>query len=209
MDTPRLIWDSRYANYEVSELDTRTDWLDRWVHLFPDKTRNALDVGCGLGLDTETLRKLGFKVTSIDFSAEAIKHSRQRNPDALHLQKDISSGLGNFENQFSLVVANLSLHYFSKNQTTQIFQEIDEVLEEGGLFIFRLNAKGDRNFGAPDQVETWTQVQVNGVAKQFFDKQMIKDLLHGYFEVVSLQELETKRYVKTKRLIECVARKAN
>ena len=56
---------------------------------------------------------------------------------------DIVDGLPFEPNSVGLVNANLSLHYFDMEKTKEIFDEIYEVLEKGGLFIGRMNS--DKN----------------------------------------------------------------
>ena len=207
MEDPRSIWESRYSSQNTERFKTNSDWLNKWSHLFEGNNRYALDVGSGIGTDTKTLIEFGFEVTAIDFSDAAIKQSEIRNPKATHFNRDLSKGLGTFTTQYSVTVANLSLHYFAKDQTAQIIRDIHAALEKDGIFIFRVNSKEDRNYGAPEGLDRWTQIQVNGVLKQFFDKQMITKLLDGYFDIHSLKNRETNRFGKTKKLIECVAKK--
>ncbi|MBK1880209.1 class I SAM-dependent methyltransferase [Pelagicoccus mobilis] len=207
MNNPHSIWEARYASSKKKGSNHSSEWLDSWLQSADGQSRQALDLGCGFGIDTEGLLKAGFEVTSVDFAIEALKHSRARNPQATHIQRDLSEGIGHFEKSFSLVVANLSLHYFSKAQTERIVSGIHDALTEGGLFIFRVNSKEDKNFGAAVDSPDWALIDVGGVQKQFFNEPMIDELLENRFEIVSLEQLDTDRYTKTKKLIECVARK--
>jgi SAM-dependent methyltransferase len=182
-----------------------TPWLDRWAELLNGKY--ALDIGCGLGKDTEELRRLGFEVTAIDLSDEALKKSKKRNPDAVHLQRDISKGLNLEKDYFSVVLANLSLHYFSRTDTFKIFEEIGKVLVDEGVVAFRVNAEGDTNSGCPERLNGWDLTTVDGVEKQFFSKEKIEELINGSFEFISLEKMIVERYGTPKILWECIARK--
>ena len=182
-----------------------TPWLDRWSDLLVGKY--ALDIGCGLGKDTEELKRLGFRVTAIDLSNEALKKSIERNPDAIHLQRDISKGLKLEKNKFSVVLANLSLHYFTRNDTFRIFEEIKEILVDGGILAFRVNGEGDTNSGCPEKLNGWDMTLVDGVAKQFFSKEKIEELLKNLFDPISIEKMSVERYGATKVLWECIARK--
>lgn len=182
-----------------------TPWLDRWSGLLDGGY--ALDIGCGLGLDTEELQRLGYKVTAVDFSDEALKKSKERNPDAVHLKRDISKGLNLKGNKFSLVIANLSLHYFSRADTFKIFQGIREVLVAEGLLAFRVNAEGDTNSGCPENLTGWDLTLVDGVAKQFFSREKIEELIENSFEPVLVEKISVERYGRKKVLWECIARK--
>jgi hypothetical protein len=80
-------------------------------------------------------------------------------------------------------------------------------LRDGGIFAFRVNAWDDYEFGAPAVLSPWTLANYNGQPKQFFTEQMIREVLGGRFEVLSIEKLATTRYVKVKSLFECVAKK--
>lgn len=208
MTTPESIWDSRYKS--LGPAGIRYDpWLNRWTHLFTDAVHEALDIGCGPGMDTEVLGSIGFKVTSIDFSAEALKLSAVRSPRALHLQRDISNGIGTFESKFTLTLANLSLHYFTEAQTEQIVGEIRDVLMEDGLFALRVNSSDDVNYGAPAEGSDWELESVNGVSKQFFSEQMLCEVLKDKFDIINMEAMKTTRFGKPKQLIECISRKSS
>ena len=53
--------------------------------------------------------------------------------------RDISKGIGTHELRFAVVVANLSLHYFTKDKTKGIVREIRDTLVDEGVFAFRVN----------------------------------------------------------------------
>lgn len=167
----------------------------------------ALDVGCGLGFDTEKLNELGFSVTAIDLSPEALKRSQVRNPDSKHIQRDISEGLQLDGQSFAVVVANLSLHYFTRATTVRIFKDVAHALEKGGVFAFRVNAFGDVNYGSPDAFPGWDLVATDNVTKQFFTEEKIREALDDRFEILSIEEFTVLRYGEPKILLECVARK--
>ena len=75
------IWNKRYAGSDAARRAVYDPWLDRWLSLLPPRG-GALDIGCGLGLDTDFLLRKGYAVTAIDFSEEAVRRTRGRNPRA-------------------------------------------------------------------------------------------------------------------------------
>ena len=42
--------------------------------------KEILDIGCAIGIDTNILSSLGFKVIGIDISSEMLKYAKKRNP---------------------------------------------------------------------------------------------------------------------------------
>ena len=137
----QTFWDHCYTSPKAEEDMKYTPWLDRWKHLLSGS--RALDIGCGLGHDTAVLSSYGLSVTALDISFEALKKSAARNPHAKHQRCDLQSGLKLDGDKFSVAVANLSLHYFDRDRTLRLMREISDVLDDHGVFAFRLNAFGD------------------------------------------------------------------
>ncbi|MDA1275453.1 MAG: class I SAM-dependent methyltransferase [Verrucomicrobia bacterium] len=202
------IWNIRYRSGSRTEPSPGDPWLERWKCHFPPAGGLALDLGCGAGLDTESLTRFGFQVTAIDFAEEAVSLSRKRNPQATHYVIDIRNGIGLPKNAYSIAVANLSLHYFSEIQTRSIIGEIHQLLEHCGLFAFRVNAEDDRNSGNSAKTAAWNLVEVDGVEKQFFTKEKVLSLLEGQFALVAIEKMRTMRLGKDKIIYECIAKKS-
>lgn len=200
------IWDRRYAGKTVEKRAIYDPWLTRWETVLPSGG-DALDIGCGVGLDTEVLLQKGYAVTAIDFSEEAVRLTRQRNPETDVRRLNIDQLASLDPNRYVLVLANLTLHYLSREDLDRAFATIRLLLRSGGLFAFRLNASDDRNYGSPDDDSSWDQVEVGGVMKQFFTEEKIRTVSVGRFEVLSLEKMVTHRYGKPKQLMECIARK--
>ena len=52
------------------------------------------------------------------------------------------------DNSYSLIIADLSLHYFDKETTIHIMSEIKRILRKGGILLSRVASVNDYNFGA-------------------------------------------------------------
>lgn len=66
-----LWWDPLGPMRPLHEINpVRTAWIDRHVHL---GGKRVLDVGCGGGLLTEAMAKLGAQVTGIDMASKALQ----------------------------------------------------------------------------------------------------------------------------------------
>ena len=155
--------------------------------------RRALDIGCGDGWETAALLELGVDVTGIDISAEALARCRQQSPRARHVLAD---------GEFDLAVAQLSLHYFDRGDTQRALCEIARVLAPGGRLIGCVNAEDDWHYGAPDDASSWTLTIVDGVAKQFFTRGKIEDVLAACFDIEHLDKRTLNRYGKPKSVWE-------
>jgi SAM-dependent methyltransferase len=111
------------------------------------------------------------------------------------------------EGSFDVVVASLSLHYFRREETVAIFQNIYRLLNPAGVFAFRVNAYDDAESGAPVDASSWQRVSVDGVSKQFFTREKIDAVLRGQWRIVSQEKLNTARYGHRKSFFEVIAEK--
>lgn len=100
--------------------------------------KSILDAACGPGKYAEVLMKKGAKVTGFDFSAEMIKHAKQRNGDqGRFFIHDLSTPLNMLEDQsFDFVLCTLALHYIEDWNDT--IREFHRVLKDHGQLIISI-----------------------------------------------------------------------
>lgn len=100
------------------------------------KGKKVLDLGCGSGIRTRKLAKLGAKVVGIDFSKTLIEIARKNNPQIIFYIGDIKKMP--FKNsEFDIVSSNLVLHYFKDLKPA--YKETHRVLKKGGIFVFSIH----------------------------------------------------------------------
>lgn len=199
-----------YENLKESEKDFIKDvWMVKYKSIICNvKNKKALDLGCGLGQDSVWLIQNGFDVTSCDFSEKALKKFKEIYPKANIMNFDITNGLPFEDNSLGLVNANLSLHYFDLKKTIEIFDEIYNILEQGGLFIGRMNS--DKNDYIDDNFieleKKFYYDKLNNQHKRLFN-QFQFDLLTNKWKVIILKEDETIRKGRKKYTWEFVLQK--
>lgn len=196
-------WDSHYRkkNNIVLNYD---GWLDKYLDIFPQGAK-IVDLGCGSGSDTDFLLKKGFSVYSVDFSAEALKVLKSLVPGAKALKVDLTEKLPFVDNEFDVVIADLSLHYFEWDLTKQIEREIKRILKNDGIIVARFNSDKDYGFGADNgKILEHGLRLVNGRIKRFFSKNDIDELFTNW-EIICKRENTTERYLKAKTYWEFVA----
>lgn len=96
----RLIgdFDGLYRDFEDPWHQSRSDhvhdtrrqiavsWCDRLREVEgPDQLSRVVEVGCGFGFLTETLRQRGFSAVGVDISEEAVNLARSKNPSSVFL----------------------------------------------------------------------------------------------------------------------------
>ena len=201
MGEAAAIWDRRYSGGRSGVYEP---WLDRWKTILVGHGDQALELGCGVGHDTEVLISWGFEVTALDVSRVAIEHSRQRNPGAIHRVMDLRN-IGSLISGFDVVVASLSLHYFNRGETIAVFKSVHDLLNPGGVFAFRVNAFDDGEWGASGDVRSWERICIDGVSKQFFTPEKIATVLRGRWQILSQEKMSTSRFGPRKSFFEVIA----
>ena len=185
----------------------RDNWLDRWLPVAVARAGGApvLELGCGHGDDTVALAAAGLRVMAFDLSATAVGIVKVRVPSAVVERRDIRAPWPEQARELGVVVASLSLHYFSWVETLAIVQRLRAALRPGGVLLCRLNSTEDKNFGAQGHPEIEPNFfMVNGEPKRFFDEPSIHSLFAPGWRVLSLEHFTTRKYVKSKSLWEVV-----
>ncbi len=144
----------------------------------------------------------GYSVISCDFSREALKRLEYFIDKPVTLLFDMKERLP-FENQSAkIVIADLSLHYFSWQETLEIVAEIKRVLKKDGYLLARVNSVKDTNYGAAQGVVIEENYyDVDGKFKRFFNKVQLEELFRAW-EVKYINEYEMGRYTNAKILWE-------
>ena len=204
---------SEYWNLKLVDnlkKSTYEPWLESFKYNLIDTGGLILDLGCGNGEDTEWLIENGFDVVSVDFSENAVNRVKLINSNTkLFDISNISDWKRLKDKSFSVVIANLSLHYFDDKTTKMIMNEISRILIDDGILIARVNSNLDKEFGAGAGIEIEPNFYRNldrGIDKRFFTQQSANE----YFSIIGKAniELKTIKYIgKQKQIFEIVVNK--
>ena len=98
------------------------------------------------------------------------------------------------EKEFDLVFANLSIHYFSDEDTKKLILEIKRILKEDGLFIGSVNGIQGYEKIKDTAVELEKHYWFNkNKYVRLFDKGDLENYL-DVFEILNIEEKETVRF---------------
>ena len=131
-----------YYNKNAEEFMERTFNLDmsETLQQFTNKLApgaKVLDVGCGSGRDTLTLKSLGYEVTAFDASEELVKLASQKiNHPIIHMKIEDM----NWKEEFDGVWAMASLLHLKKDEMPFNLKKIMDSLKPDGTFFLSLKA---------------------------------------------------------------------
>ncbi|MGE4527640.1 MAG: class I SAM-dependent methyltransferase [Rhodospirillaceae bacterium] len=187
-------------------------WLTRWLPLLRERAGSdlLLEIGCGHGDDTAVLARAGLRVHAFDLSRVSVAVTKARVPSACVECRDIREEFPAQARELGVIVASLSLHYFSWSETQALVQRIRSTLRPGGVFLCRLNSTQDHNFGASGYPEVEPNFfLVNGATKRFFDEPSINLLFSDGWKRISLEHFVSYKYLKPKALWELVLERSD
>jgi SAM-dependent methyltransferase len=190
-------------------------WLEPWLSLLRNVpvSGEILELGCDTGRDTKFLIERGFRVIATDISRTALDQAQLSAPSATFLEDDLKDSFPFSNGKFGVVLARLSLHYFTWQTTMKIVSEIHRCLTDGGLLICRLNSVNDANHGSIgfEEIEP-NYYRANGMyseMKRFFDVNSIDELFGDGWQIDTCKEKTIDRYERSKVVWELGLRKKN
>lgn len=151
MEEMAAFFDRRVAEYDEhmrTEVDGGDELYAQTAACFaPMEGLRLLDLGCGTGLELEPLfaRIPSMKVTGIDLSEGMTNALLQKFPDrevVIRLEDYLTCPLG--EGCFDAAVSVESLHHFTGEQKTALYQKLFRALTPDGYFV-------ECDYFAPDE----------------------------------------------------------
>jgi len=195
--------DEYWANHINKDLEEDL-WIEEYTTYF-NSTGKCLDLGCGIGQYSKQLIKYGYDVTSADISDIALNKVKDFNENVVKL--DMRDKLPFQNNEFDLVFANLSIHYFPDEDTRKLMIEIKRILKEDGLFIGSVNGiEGLKVIGNETKEIEYHFYEYKDKLIRLFDINDIKKYLAD-FNIIKIDERETIRFKHKKNYIVFIAKK--
>lgn len=185
-------------------------WLEPLLPLVLERmgATPVLELGCGGGRDTAVLAAAGCRVVGVDRSAEAIGKAKARVPSCEFRCQDLRAAFPS--PAAGVVVASLSLHYFTWNETRALAERIRLTLVPGGVLLCRVNSTNDHHYGASGHPEIEPSYYlVDGQPKRFFTRAALVELFSAGWHVCTLEEKVIHRYGHPKSIWETVLERAD
>jgi len=124
------------ASRRGSTIDRQVDWIHQT--LLRARPIAILDLGCGPGLYTSRLARLGHSCVGIDFSPAAIAYARatadEQQLDCRYLLEDLRSAI--FGSGFGLAMCVFGeINVFARDQASALLRKAYDALAGGGLLL--------------------------------------------------------------------------
>jgi SAM-dependent methyltransferase len=207
MDIAKQMWNELYKELST-EKPKVDDWLDKYDDILTKSNDTPIvDLGCGFGNDTLYLTQKSLPVLSCDYCQNALDrlHYFIENPNTLLL--DIREPLPFVDNSTSVIISDLTLHYFDDATTRSIIKEVYRVLSIGGTLLCRVNSIKElqNEKHTPEKIAS-NYYKVGNKLKRYFDTTDVKH----YFCDFTIDNMSTYimyRYQAPKHILELSATK--
>jgi SAM-dependent methyltransferase len=128
------------ASRRIKVIQKQVKWIDRIV--LAGRPSKILDLGCGPGLYTSQLSKLGHACVGIDFSPASIEyamaHAKQENLSCRYVCEDIR--VANYDSDFDLVMFVFGgFNEFKPDQIRLILNKASQSLKKGGKLLLEVS----------------------------------------------------------------------
>jgi ubiquinone/menaquinone biosynthesis C-methylase UbiE len=208
MNDQRKLWNNAHDKGDIRHYsDSTTEFAKEVLEIINPSSR-ILELGCGVGNDSIGFANAGHTVVATDFSEVAIAKNTKRwknSPNLTFQVIDINQPLEFQANNFDVVYARLSLHYFSDIDTKKIFQEIHRVLKPKGYLCFICKSVKDPLNGKGEEIEK-DMFELDGHVRHFFSEEYAKSLLRNGFTIERLESGAEKFYGSDSAYVKAFAR---
>lgn len=211
--TDKEVFDKNYLKINA-DLTKKTQEVvyDGWLSDFEEEIEKCktpiVDLGCGLGNNLFYFNEKGKEVLACDYSDIAIETIQKDFPNVKTKVFDMTQKFPIEDNFTEIVIADLSIHYFTKEVTRRVIEEIRRILKPNGILLFRVNSVNDTNFiSKQNQMEEnffWEKSEQR--SKRCFNEASIKEFFSSW-KMEKIKEEEMLRYGRVKKLWNCAVRK--
>lgn len=212
MSNPSLkFWNKKhFEKEELSRMNPHSAFA-KWCMKYLPKKGRILELGAGIGSDTLFLAGQGFKVMATDFSQSALNKLEETAGENTHTetrQFDLSDPFPFEDQSFDVVYAHLALHYFNRQTTQQIYDEIYRVLKPGGIIAVLLNSVTDSEYGTGRQLEDDYFYIPNVGPKMYFSVETLRPFIKRFEKLTLDNKGSDPRRAHKEDLTRFIGRKA-
>lgn len=182
-------WDAKHLEEEeLAKISSPSVFVELAARYFPPEAQ-ILELGAGTGQDTHFLVDHGFQVTATDFSKPALdlnwETANAESRSRLQIQQfDLSEPFPFSDLSFDALYTHLVVHYFDRQTTQQIFDEISRVLRPGGIVALLVNSVNDPEYGQGRKIEEDFFELKPGRPKRYFSVESLRPFVSKFKTVI-------------------------
>lgn len=182
-------WDNKWTEYNESEPNL---FAVKLVDLYSSKEKpKLLDLGCGDGRDVSYFVKNGFNVSTLDIANKSVSKIKEKFGEQVNASCQDIRDLQFKNSSFDIIYAHLTLHYFTDEETTKIFDKIYDLLNKDGIFFVKCKSDKDKLYGEGQKIAEHTFFR--GHVRHFFTLDYLKSKLNK-FAIIELEEENNSIY---------------
>jgi cyclopropane fatty-acyl-phospholipid synthase-like methyltransferase len=196
-------WDEKWKG--LKEYLPASKFAQKVFDTIKDKGyKTLLDLGCGSGKDSVFFAEKGLDVTAVDFSEAAIGHVRKQAGSHGVVVKTLCQDLAELdvEGGFDVIYSDVGLQFFDDATTTEIFDKLHKLLNEGGMLFVRCKAISDFLYGKGEKLEDDFYLFEEKV-RHFFSEGYMRQKLAGYHVVEIKMTREEHHRVGKPTVVAC------
>lgn len=164
-------------------------WLDEYLEIMNQEDM-ILDLGCGNGANTLYLIERGYQVLSVDYALEALQNVKDFIAESQTLHVDMRQLLPFQNNQFSTVIADISLHYLKDEEMKQIMHELRRIIKPQGYLLARVSSSQDYH-GYGLEIES-RYYDFGSYGQRYF----VEEDLQKYFSILGYMEYKHTKMMR-------------
>ncbi|MFZ1258342.1 MAG: class I SAM-dependent methyltransferase [Candidatus Saccharimonas sp.] len=193
----KTFWQENHDDYATRDWSRKPSiFAEEVIGYFPANSY-VLELGCGQAQDGLWFagRDNGLRVHATDFEDSALQIANERNSelalDAIEFEKlDLRRAFPCTASTFDVVYSHLALHYFDKNTTERLFDEIYRVLKPGGVLAFLVNSVHDPEYDTGHKLEA-DYYETKGTEKRYFSAKTASEFAHKFEPMICDEKGET------------------
>jgi SAM-dependent methyltransferase len=178
------IWTDLHDKYKKQDWINKPSIFAEMASTYFPPTGTILELGAGLGQDSQFFAARGYHVISTDLESLTLQQSKEEVTDDIRDKIvfqtiDLREPLPFPEASFEVVYAHLSLHYFDNATTTRIFKDIRHVLKPGGVLAFLVNSVNDPEYNTGKKLAE-DYFEIDHMAKRYFSVASARTFVDGF-----------------------------
>ena len=185
--------EAQFRNNKSEKPDWKIEEREMFLEMIKkEKKETLLELGAGVGYDSQFFKNNGLRVIAVDISKEMILKCREKSIEAYEIDY---YKLSTLNKKFDCIWALNTLLHVPKSDLPQVLEEINSVLEENGLVYIGL-------YGGNDTEEELIKIEISEIPRffTFYSDTFLKTLLKDVFEILNFKTLRIN-YNKTEEFI--------